>query len=56
MITITGCRLNNGGFKMHAPTFPYTSTVYIGYSEAEMKRKYRRDFNLVGRHIDWVIL
>ena len=46
----------NGHFKMHSPTFPYQSTVYIGYSLDGMKRKYRQDFNLKYKRIDWIIL
>lgn len=57
MIYATGTKnKTNGNYKMHSPKFPYDSVVYVGYTEKEMKRKYRKDFNLEYKHIEWIIL
>ena len=52
---VTGCKTRQG-YKMHAPTFPYLTTHYIGYSLEGMKRKYRQDNGLKYRRIEWVIV
>lgn len=46
----------NGTYKMHSPNFPYDSIVYCGYTEKEMKKKYRETFNLQHKKIEWIIL
>lgn len=46
----------SNSYKMHAPDFPYNSTVYIGYTLEQMKNKYREDNNLKGKHLEWIIL
>lgn len=57
MIYATGTKNKvNGNYKMHSPKFPYNTIVYVGYSETAMKRKYREDFDLKGKHIEWIIL
>lgn len=58
MIIVSGSyNKNTGAYKMHSPLFPYDETrVYIGYSLKDMKRKYREDFNLKYKHIDWIIV
>ena len=54
---VTGCYIkSNGAYKMHSPQFPYTSTVYIGYTLEGMKRKYRQTHNLKYKRIKWIIL
>lgn len=53
---VTGCKLSNGGYRMHSPEPPYQSTVYLGYTLEGMKRKYRRNHNLKYKHIIWVIV
>ena len=55
MIIITGSKTAQG-FRMHSPAFPYDSTHYIGYTLEQMKRKYRKDFNLQRKHIEWIIV
>lgn len=55
MLYVTGCKTKYG-YKMQAPTFPYLSTQYIGYSLAQMKKKYREDHNLRYKHIEWIIV
>lgn len=57
MIIVTGCyNKNRNTYRMHAPVFPYTAVTYMGYSLKEMQQLYRRDFNLKGKHIKWVIV
>lgn len=46
----------SGAYRMHAPEPPYSSIVYIGYTLKQMQRKYRQDFNLKYKHIDWIII
>ena len=46
----------NKYFKMHSPEFPYTSKSYIGYTFDDMKKKYREDYKLKGKHINWLII
>lgn len=54
---VTGCyNKEHGWYTMHSPKFPYTSTVYIGYTLDRMKKKYREDHNLKGKHIEWIIV
>ena len=54
---VTGCyNKEHGWYTMHSPKFPYTSTVYIGYTLDKMKKKYREDHNLKGKHIEWIIV
>jgi len=54
---VTGCYNKiRGYYTMHAPAFPYATTTYIGYSLAGMKKKYRQDHNLKGKHIEWIII
>lgn len=55
MLYATGT-CTNGNYKMHAPTFPYETTVYVGYTLNEMKRKYRQDHGLKYKRIEWIIL
>lgn len=43
-------------YRMHSPEFPYNATVYLGYTFEQMKKKYRQDFNLKGKRIEWVIV
>lgn len=45
-----------GAYKMHAPEFPYHTTVYIGYTLEGMKQKYRADHDLKYKRIEWIIL
>ena len=57
MITTTGVlSSHNGHFVMHAPEFPYDSTVYIGYTLKQMQKKYRENNNLQGKKIKWIIV
>lgn len=57
MIIVTGAHNPiSGTYRMHAPTFPYLPTTYIGYTEKQMKAKYRLDFGLRYKHIDWIIV
>ena len=54
---VTGCyNKEHGWYTMHSPKFPYTSNVYIGYTLEGMKKKYREDHNLKGKHIEWIIV
>ena len=54
---VTGCyNKEHGWYTMHSPKFPYTSTVYIGYTLEGMKKKYREDHNLKGKYIEWIIV
>lgn len=55
MLYVTGCKTRYG-YRMHAPTFPYTSTTYIGYTLKQMKKKYREDHGLKYKHIEWIIV
>ncbi len=55
MITVTGVK-TNFGYRMQSPIFPYNSILYVGYSLSNMKKKYREDFNLAGKRLDWIIL
>ena len=55
MITVTGWKTKQG-YKMHAPTFSYLTTHYIGYSLEGMKRQYRQDHGLQYKRIDWIIV
>ena len=41
---------------MHAPEFPYLTTLYIGYSMEAMKKKYRQDHGLKYKRIEWIIV
>jgi len=57
MLMVTGTYNKvNGYYKMHAPNFPYQTTVYIGYTLEGMKRKYRQDHNLKYKRIEWIII
>lgn len=57
MIYATGTyNKNSGTYTMHAPKFPYDTIAYVGYTEKEMKKKYRAVFGLERRHIEWIIL
>lgn len=55
MIIATGCKTKLG-YKMHSPTYPYSTTHYIGYTLTAMKRKYRQDHGLQYKHIEWIIV
>lgn len=55
MIYVTGCKTRNG-YKMHSPEFPYKTTLYIGYTLEEMKKKFRQDHNLKYKRIEWIIV
>lgn len=37
-----------GAYRMHAPEFPYLTTVYLGYTRKQMEQKYRKDHGLKG--------
>lgn len=54
-IYVTGCKTRNG-YKMHAPKFPYLSTVYIGYTRTQMQKQYRKDHGLKYKRIEWIIV
>lgn len=57
MLFVTGTYNKiNGAYKMHAPFFPYESKVYIGYTFKQMQRKYRQDYNLKYKRIEWIII
>ena len=59
MIIITGSyNRNTGAFRMHGynATFPRDIVTYIGYTEKEMKKQYRRDYGLEHKHIEWIII
>ena len=60
MIYVTGCyNKDHNYFRMHDRTLEehlITSTVYAGYSLEGMKKKYREDHGLEGKHINWVIV
>lgn len=56
MIIVTGCKTSRGDYRMHAPTFPYLTTIYIGYTLEGMKKQYRKDFNLKYKRIEWIII
>lgn len=57
MIYATGTyNKTTGTYTMHAPKFPYDTTTYVGYTEKEMKKKYRATFGLERKHIEWIIL
>lgn len=55
-MTITGWyNAVSGIYCMRTPDNNDTVS-YIGYTEKEMKRKYRLRFNLRHKHIDWIIV
>ena len=57
MIYATGTfNKDNCYYKMHKPFPPYDSITYIGYTEKQMKKKYREDCNLKYKRIEWIIL
>lgn len=56
MKMITGTKINATTFKMHAPEFPYTTVIFLGYTEREMKQRYRERYSLKGKHIEWIII
>lgn len=57
MIYATGFKNKiNGNFKMKSPHYPYKQTVYIGYTEKQMKKQYRKDNQLKNKHIEWIIV
>lgn len=44
-------------YTMHSPVFPYTSKVYANFKTVDdMKKQYRKDFDLQGKRLDWIIL
>lgn len=55
MIKVTGNKTPQG-YRLHQPTFPYTSCHYVGYSLTELKKYYRKQYGLEGKHIEWIIL
>lgn len=56
MTIITGTKIKNGGFKMHAPTTKQIGRTFLGYTEKEMKKEYRKIYHLEGKHIEWYIV
>ena len=56
MIIITGWyNAVSGIYRMRTPDNNDT-VLYVGYTEKQMKSKYRLDFHLRYKHIDWIII